>query len=194
MMKKILVLGANGSLAKVTTPILLENPEVVLTLFSRHPISMRYPKEDRIVSIQGDVMDLEALQSAIQGQDIIYANLAGNLEAMAKNIVKAMKTQGVKRIIWISSMGIYGETSEDHGAILFPYRASAKVIESSNLDYTIIRPAWFTDNAEIDYKLTRKGESFQGDKVSRRSIADLIYKLIQKPDYAIKESLGIAKV
>lgn len=194
MMKKILVLGANGSLAKVTIPILLENPEVALTLFSRHPISMHYPKEDRIVSIQGDVMDLKALQSAIQGQDIIYANLAGNLEAMAKNIVKAMKMQGVKRIIWISSMGIYGETGEDHGAILFPYRASAKVIESSDLDYTIIRPAWFTDNAEIDYKLTRKGESFQGDKVSRRSIADLIYKLIQKPDYAIKESLGIAKV
>ncbi len=91
-------------------------------------------------------------------------------------------------------MGIYGETGEDHGAILEPYRRSAQVVENSRLDYTIIRPAWFTDGHEIDYQLTRKGEPFQGRQVSKRSIAHLIAKLIERPEFSIRESLGIGRI
>ncbi len=36
-----------------------------------------------------------------------YCFLDGDLEAMAKNIVKAMKEAGVNRIIAISTIGIY---------------------------------------------------------------------------------------
>lgn len=139
-------------------------------------------------------MDLPQLESLMQGQDLVYANLAGNLEAMAENIVQAMNRTNVKRLIWISSMGIYGETGEDHGAILEPYRRSAQVVENSRLDYTIIRPAWFTDGHEIDYQLTCKGEPFQGRQVSKRSIAHLIAKLIERPEFSIRESLGIGRI
>lgn len=52
-------------------------------------------------------MDFNSIKNAITGQDIIYLNLAGNLEAMANNIMKAMHQTGVKRIIAISSNGIY---------------------------------------------------------------------------------------
>jgi hypothetical protein len=41
------------------------------------------------------------LKKAIAGQDIVYANLSGALEALAKNIVRAMKETGVKKIIFI---------------------------------------------------------------------------------------------
>ncbi|AZS49763.1 NAD-dependent epimerase/dehydratase family protein [Entomomonas moraniae] len=193
-MKNILVLGASGSLAKVVITVLLDNPEIKLTLFSRHITELIPLTHERVSVVKGDVMDLAQLEQAMQGQDIVYANLAGELELMAKNVVQAMAKQNIKRLIWISSMGIYDETETDHGSILDPYRLSAKVIEESKLDYTLIRPAWFTNGIEVDYKLTRKGEAFQGDQVSRRSIAALIDKLIQKPDCAIGESLGIAKV
>nr|WP_239374584.1 NAD(P)H-binding protein [Snodgrassella gandavensis] len=113
---------------------------------------------------------------------------------MAKNIVQAMHQQQLKRLIWISSMGIYSETATETDSILAPYRQSAKIIEDSDLNYTIIRPAWFTHDTEINYQLTHKGEAFQGQQVSRHSIADLINKLIQNPEYAVRESLGIAKV
>lgn len=60
------------------------------------------------------------------GQDVVYSNLAGNLEQMAKTIVDAMHATGLKRLIWISSMGIYDEVpGERHGSILNPYRKSA---------------------------------------------------------------------
>lgn len=193
-MKNILILGANGGLAQTVIPVLLENPELTLTLVSRNIRRLQTFANERVNVVQADVMDLPQLESLMQGQDVVYANLAGNLEAMAENIVQAMNRTNVKRLIWISSMGIYGETGEDHGAILEPYRRSAQVVENSRLDYTIIRPAWFTDDHEIDYQLTRKGEPFQGRQVSKRSIAHLIAKLIERPEFSIRESLGIGRI
>ena len=193
-MKNILILGANGGLAQTVIPVLLENPGLTLTLVSRNILRLQAFANERVNVVQADVMDLPQLESLMQGQDVVYANLAGNLEAMAENIVQAMNRANVKRLIWISSMGIYGETGEDHGAILEPYRRSAQVVENSRLDYTIIRPAWFTDGHEIDYQLTRKGEPFQGRQVSKRSIAHLIAKLIERPEFSIRESLGIGRI
>ena len=193
-MKNILILGANGGLAQTVIPVLLENPELTLTLVSRNIRRLQIFANERVNVVQADVMDLPQLESLMQGQDVVYTNLAGNLEAMAENIVQAMNRTNVKRLIWISSMGIYGETGEDHGAILEPYRRSAQVVENSRLDYTIIRPAWFTDGHEIDYQLTRKGEPFQGRQVSKRSIAHLIAKLIERPEFSIRESLGIGRI
>lgn len=193
-MKNILILGANGGLAQTVIPVLLENPELILTLVSRNIRRLQTFANERVNVVQADVMDLPQLESLMQGQDLVYANLAGNLEAMVENIVQAMNRTNVKRLIWISSMGIYGETGEDHGAILEPYRRSAQVVENSRLDYTIIRPAWFTDGHEIDYQLTRKGEPFQGRQVSKRSIAHLIAKLIERPEFSIRESLGIGRI
>ncbi|OFT04401.1 NAD-dependent dehydratase [Neisseria sp. HMSC31F04] len=193
-MKNILILGANGGLAQTVIPVLLETPELILTLVSRNIRRLQTFANERVNVVQADVMDLPQLESLMQGQDLVYANLAGNLEAMAENIVQAMNRTNVKRLIWISSMGIYGETGEDHGAILEPYRRSAQVVENSRLDYTIIRPAWFTDGHEIDYQLTRKGEPFQGRQVSKRSIAHLIAKLIERPEFSIRESLGIGRI
>lgn len=193
-MKNILILGANGGLAQTVIPVLLENPELKLTLVSRNIRCLQAFANERVNVVQADVMDLPQLESLMQGQDLVYANLAGNLEAMAENIVQAMNRTNAKRLIWISSMGIYGETGEDHGAILEPYRRSAQVVENSRLDYTIIRPAWFTDGHEIDYQLTRKGEPFQGRQVSKRSIAHLIAKLIERPEFSIRESLGIGRI
>ena len=193
-MKNILILGANGGLAQTVIPVLLENPELTLTLVSRNIRRLQTFANERVNVVQADVMDLPQLESLMQGQDVVYTNLAGNLEAMAENIVQAMNRTNVKRLIWISSMGIYGETGEDHGAILEPYRRSAQVVENSRLDYTIIRPAWFTDGHEIDYQLTRKGEPFQGRQVSKRSIAHLIAKLIERPEFSIRESLGIGRI
>lgn len=193
-MKNILILGANGGLAQTVIPVLLENPELTLTLVSRNIRRLQTFANERVNVVQADVMDLPQLESLMQGQDVVYANLAGNLEAMAENIVQAMNRTNVKRLIWISSMGIYGETGEYHGAILEPYRRSVQVVENSRLDYTIIRPAWFTDGHEIDYQLTRKGKPFQGRQVSKRSIAHLIAKLIERPEFSIRESLGIGRI
>lgn len=190
-MKQILILGASGSLATTVIPELLQDGNVQLTLFTRRPQSVAKFESERVKIVQGDVLDLASLQQAMQGVNTVYAGLAGNLKAMAENVVKAMNNAQVKRLVWISSMGIYGETGEDHGAILEPYRQSAAVIETSKLDYTIVRPGWFTNDSKVQYQLTHKGESFKGHSVSRKSIADFVAKILR--EYSeIRESVGIA--
>lgn len=193
-MNKILILGATGSLANVVIPVLLAETQAELTLFSRHTTNIQPLASERVRIVQGDVLDLPALTQAMQGQTAVFAALSGDLPKMANNIIQAMHSQSVKRLIFVSSMGIYGETGEDHGAILEPYRRSAAIIEQSDLAYTLLRPAWFTHSNEVDYHLTHKGEAFQGHSVSRRSIADLIAKLVNDPSLEIRQSVGIGKV
>ncbi|MEK5280001.1 MULTISPECIES: SDR family oxidoreductase [Paenibacillus] len=193
-MTKVLILGANGGIAGYAIDLFLKETDAELTLFLRNAGNLRKLDPYRTRVIEGDVMDLETLKKAMAGQDVVYANLAGNLEKMAKNIVEAMNASSVKRLIFINSMGIYDEVpGEKYGSILNPYRKSAQVIEASNLDYTILRPAWFTNKNEIDYETTQKGELFKGSEVSRKSVADLIVKLAVTPGLEVRSSLGVNK-
>lgn len=193
-MHKLLILGATGSLANVVIPVLLAETQAELTLFARHTTNIQLLASERVRIVQGDVLDLPALTQAMQGQTAVFASLSGDLPQMAHNIIQAMHSQSVKRLIFVSSMGIYGETGEDHGTIFDPYRHSTAIIEQSDLAYTLLRPAWFTNGTEVDYRLTHKGEAFQGRSVSRCSIADLIAKLVNDPSLEIRQSVGTGKV
>ncbi|MBK8152977.1 MAG: NAD(P)H-binding protein [Saprospiraceae bacterium] len=67
--------------------------------------------------------------------------------------------------------------------VLIPYRKKlADIIEASQLDYTILRPDWFTNDNEVDYALTQKGEPETGTAISRKSIATFISTIIEKPE------------
>lgn len=193
-MSNVLILGANGQIARHAIDLFLSETDAKLTLYLRNSARLRDMNSPRAEVIEGDVMDIDRLKEAMIGQDIVYANLAGNLEQMAKNIVKAMNATDVKRLLFISSMGIYDEVpGEKFGDVLYYYRKSAEVIEASDIDYTIIRPAWFTKTDEIDYETTQKGETFKGSIVSCKSVADLVVKLAESPELEIRRSLGINK-
>jgi uncharacterized protein YbjT (DUF2867 family) len=187
-MKKVLIIGAGGSLAKYVIEALKEIDNVELSLLARNKKSISNRENTTI--IEADVMDYVRLKNAVEGQDIVYVNLAGNLEAMTKNIVKAMQETGVKRIIAISSIGIYETPLKP---VLVPYRKLADVIESSGLDYTILRPDWFTNGNEIDYAITQKGTPEKGSAISRKSIAAFVATLVQNPELHKNENLGISK-
>ena len=73
-----------------------------------------------------------------------------------------MHEAGLKSLIFISSMGIYGEVpGEKYRSILDPYRDSAALIEKSDLEYTVLRPGWFTREPEGRCRITQKGEPFE---------------------------------
>lgn len=183
-MTNVLILGANGAIARVAIELFLKETDVQLTLYLRNSRRLKNIASNRVRVIEGDVLEIETLKEAMMGQDVVYANLAGNLEQMAKTIVEAMNATGVKRLIWISSMGIYDEVpGQRYSNILDSYRNSAEIIEVSDLDFTILRPGWFTNKDEIEYETTQKGEPFKGHDVSRKSVADLIVKLAEHQDW-----------
>src|SRR2546426_4820586 len=139
-MTNVLVLGANGQLARNTIPILLQNPEVTLTMYLRRDHRLKNPDPSRVTIVEGDVVDQRTLRTAMRGQDAVYANLTGPMAQQARAIIDAMHAEGLKRLIFISSMGIYGEVPGEHYRnVLDPYRDSAALIEQSDLDYTILR-------------------------------------------------------
>ena len=196
-MTKILILGSNGQIARVVTQLFLERTDVRLTLYLRNSSRLKLSgNDDRLRVLEGDVLDSKTLEAAMSGQDVVYANLDGELESQARCIVKTMQKVGIKRLIFITSMGIYDEIpGERHGSILDPYCKAAEIIEASELDYTLIRPAWLNNRSEIDYATTRKGEPFQNAsaQVSRKSVADLVVRLAMTPGLEIRSSLGVHK-
>lgn len=193
-MIRLLILGANGQLARNTTRILLRDTEARLTLYLRRAHRLPNPDPSRVAVVEGDVLEPKALAAAMKGQDVVYANLAGPMKEQAEHIVPAMHHAGVKRLIFVSSMGIYGEVpGGPYRSVLDPYRDSAAVIEASDLDYTIVRPGWFTHDDEVRYQLTQKGEAFRGHDVSLNSLSDLIVKLALTPELEVRRSLGVSR-
>jgi uncharacterized protein YbjT (DUF2867 family) len=193
MTTNVLILGANGQLARNTTPFFLKHDDVHLTLYLRRSSRLKNPDPARVRVVDGDVVDRAQLEEAMRGQDVVYANLAGHMARQAHATVDAMHAAGVKRLIFISSMGIYGEVpGERYRSVLDPYRDSAAVVEASDLDYTVVRPGWFTKDPKIGYRLTQKGQPFKGHDVSLNSLSDLIVKLALDPGMEVRHSIGVS--
>ncbi|WP_319566927.1 NAD(P)H-binding protein [Cohaesibacter marisflavi] len=196
-MTKILILGAAGQIARVTTALFLETTNLELVLFARNARRLDgLANNDRVIIIDGDVMDGVKLEAAMAGVDVVYAHLSGNMAAQARTIITAMHNAKVRRLIFVSSMGIYDEVpGQRYSSVLDPYRDSALALEASNLDYTIIRPEWLNNRDQIAYGTTVKGEPFKNPEayVSRKSVGDLIVKCATVPGFGIGESFGVHK-
>jgi uncharacterized protein YbjT (DUF2867 family) len=189
-MKNVIILGASGNIARHVIDILVKKDDINITLFLRNKSRLRNTDISGCRIIEGNVLDFNQLKDSLTGQDIVYANLAGDLEAMAKNIVNVMDEKEVKKLIFICSIGIYDSPLKP---VLKPHRKAADVIEASDLEYTILRPTWYIDADEVDYEITRKGEAEKGSVISKRSLATLITKIIESPENYIRENLGVNK-
>ncbi|MFV0378903.1 MAG: SDR family oxidoreductase [Mangrovibacterium sp.] len=200
-MNKVLILGASGAIAQHTIEKLQKDGNVELTLFARNSKSIKQFANAQTKIVEGDVLNENDLNEAVKGQNIIYANLAGSVDKMAEAIVKAMDKNNVKRLIFVTSLGIYDEVPGKFGewnnrmigSALKTYRKAADVIEASDLDYTVVRPAWLQDDDEVDYETTQKSEPFKGTEVSRKAVGSYIADIIEHPEKDSKASVGLNK-
>lgn len=200
-MTRVLILGANGAVSKAAINSFLENTSYTLRLFLRDANRLPDFASDRIRVREGDATNFDDVNSAMDDVDIVIASLSGDLDREATTIVKAMQTNDVKRLIFVTSLGIYNEVPGEFGEWvqqqigdrLPVYKEAADIIENSGLDYTIFRPAWLTHTNEIDYEITQKNESFKGTEVSRKSVAAVAVKIAKDPSLYLKENIGINK-
>lgn len=208
-MTTIAVLGANGRIARIAEDMLFAHDDIELTLFihTEDELGADIKDNPRVTVVKGDAKNPDDVLNAINGADEVYANLAATQDSsadiipMAKAVVDMMDKAGIKRLVWISSLGIYNEVPGEFGAwnanilgdYLVNYRKAVDVIEASDLDYTIIRPAWLTDKDEVDFEITEKGELFRGTEVSRKSVASEVVELLLDPDKEVRASIGLDK-
>ncbi|MDK8640769.1 SDR family oxidoreductase [Niallia taxi] len=201
-MKKVLILGENGQIARLVSEMLLKEENVQVTHYLRNSRRLEISDSSREQIVEGNVLDVKMLTKAMKDQDVVYSNIGSpNIANKTKSIVEAMEAAGVNRGIFISALGIYDEVPGKFGewnkkmcgSSLPDFRRAANIIESSSLGYTILRGAWFTNKNEVDYELTQKNELFKGTEISRKSLASLVVKLTLSPELEVRRSIGVSK-
>ena len=133
---------------------------IYLTIILRDANRLPDFASDRIRVREGDATNLDDVSRALEDVDIVFASLSGELDKEAETIVKAMEDKEVKRLIFVTALGIYDEVPGEFGQWiktqigdqLSTYRKAADIIEASNLDYTIFRPAWLTEKMRLIMK------------------------------------------
>ncbi|MBJ6745470.1 NAD(P)H-binding protein [Streptococcus sp. 121] len=202
-MMKFAMIGASSRIGLEAIDLILSETDWDLNLFLRNQEKLSHVTlpSDRVHIFEGSADSVEDLVPALEGVEFVFASLAGDMEAHANALVTAMKEAGVARMSFVTTLGILDEVPGDFGAwnnqaigaYLPPYQAAAEIIEASDLDYTIFRPAWLTNQAEVDYEVTLRDEPFKGTEISRRSVAAAALDLAKNPEKYSRQNIGLNK-
>lgn len=202
-MKKMLILGANGQISKILIKRLIkEQLNVELTLYLKNSSRLKEMESDKINIIEGDVEAHTTLKKAMEGQDLVFVGFVDHHSdnVYTKNIIKAMIETNVNRVIVSNVLGIYDEVlgefgrwnKEMIGSGLPSAIESDRLYEKSGLNYTTLRLPWLNDRNEINYTLTLKNENYVGVSGSRKSMVDVILRIVKDNDFLSNQSVGIA--
>jgi putative NADH-flavin reductase len=154
---QVVVFGASGGTGRELVKQALGHGHSVRA-FVRNPDRLKIVHH-RLEVVQGDVLDNKAVGAAIAGQDAVLSALGTTerkpntiLSDGVKNILGGMKKQKVKRLIYVSSLGV-GDTKGQLGPIynwillpgllknVFADKETAEeLIRATKLDWTIVRP------------------------------------------------------
>jgi putative NADH-flavin reductase len=155
---KILVFGASRGLGLQVVEQALQAGHTV-TAFVRDPSTFMIHHPNLSV-FQGDSMNMAQVAKAIEGQDAVVSALGpvrppvpGMMQISAKNIVEGMNKHGVKRLISTTGAGVRQPEDQPKSTdyvisfllnlliknIVLDSAANVKVIQDSDLDWTIAR-------------------------------------------------------
>lgn len=196
-MKNMIIIGATGTVGSQVRGVLNRKQDIQLTLVSRH-LSDNYLKaNEKVVSC--DATNVNELAKVMANQDAVFVAVSGQLDKIAQNVVESMKNHQVERLVFITSMGIYNEIPSLVGSgnlnsnpFLKSYRRAADIVESSGLNYTLIRPGWF-DNGTDDYEISLKGEPFKGHDISIKALGQLSAELLEQNELYSRQSIGVSR-
>ncbi len=200
-MTRLLIIGAGGQIARHVIESLAGSDSIALKLLLRDVRKLRCAVPSNARVVEADVMDETALGEAMAGQDLVYVNTAGEIDAQVARIIDAMRAAAVARINLVNSLGIHDEVPgafgrwnrREIGAYLGPYKRAADLLVASGLDYTNLRAAWLTDEDEVGFEITQRSEPFRGTEVSRKSVAALVRDIVLEPKRHSMADTGVSK-
>ena len=193
---KIIIFGSTGTIGKHLVEQSLEKGYEV-TAFSRNKESLSQFSHPNLKKIEGDVFNVNDCQHAINGQDVVIIVLGSGKNRKSivrsegtKNIIAAMKMSGVRRLICQSTLGV-GESKGNLNffwkyimfgwflkQVFLDHELQEEYVRNSELDWTIVRPAAFTDGEKTGiykhgFNATDKSLKL---KIARADVADFILK------------------
>ncbi|MEO0897980.1 MAG: SDR family oxidoreductase [Bacteroidota bacterium] len=198
---KVIVFGATGTVGKEIVQQALEQGHQV-TAFLRSPEKMEDIQHSRLQTFQGDVFDEAQVAEAIKGQDIVMVSLGSGRSRKSivrskgtEHIIQAMKKEGVKRLICQTTLG-NGDSRANLDffwkyimfgwflkQVYLDHELQEELVRKSGLDWTIVRPAAFTDGERTGAYQSGFGPHVEGLtlKISRKDVADFMLKQIGNP-------------
>ncbi|OZG50342.1 NAD(P)H-binding protein [Bombiscardovia coagulans] len=202
----LLILAANGQIARLVEDGILQDDSlrsVHLTLGLREPQRLSTLSDNpRVTLIDVDIEDATSVQQAMVGQDMVFVAVVDHDQdnAMTTNVIKAMRSNQVNRVVFTNILGLYDEVPGEFGAwnkkqVAWGLPAainSDRLLNESGLDYTTLRLPWLNDRDEVKYQVTTRYEPYLGVSVSRKSVADLVIRMVKDPDLYSKDSIGLA--
>lgn len=203
---KICVFGATGATGQWVTKMLLDKGYHV-TVYVRNLNKMDMT-HDKLQIVQGDIHNVSKISETLKGQEAVISCLGSSttkksseLKDMAKSISKAMEASGVKRIIYMATAGIENEFKGVFkllirimlGNVIDDHRDAAKVYQSGNYNYTIVRPVQLSNEEPTGiYKESFEGLPKSKKAVSRSNVAMFILKALEDRAYD-RTSVGLTE-
>ena len=197
-MKKVVIFGAAGLTGKYITRKMISDSDIELSVFVRKPEKLADIDMTGVNIIKGDALNFEDVKKAMDGQDIMLCSLDGDILTMAKNIVSALKETSVRRIVWITGMGIHHEITGARGIMLNMYAKkrpeyieAADLIAGTDAVTTLLRCPGIVDGTGETYNLTKESEQPLHRDVDRSAIAQCMADIVRDETMGANDSLGI---
>lgn len=195
---KLLIFGASGKTGTAVIREALEKGHEV-TAFVRNPSRLTV-KNKNLAVFTGNVLNPEDVANAVKGHDAVisvlgYSNNAPHTICSdgINNIIAAMKKHKIKRLIAQSSYG----NDRDHDTTLYAKfiriylkdrqkdkQKMEKIIEQSNLSWTIVKPVIITSKPKSGrYKTGAHIKPPFIPTISQADIADFMLKELEQNKY-----------
>ena len=184
----IVVFGSTGKTGLELVKQALEQGHTVRA-FARTPAKMTL-EDSRLEVFQGDVLNPDEVEAAVQGQDAVVCALGGGpvrhttlRSEGTRHIISAMKAQGVQRLVVVTSMGtneswqqlrtvgklffrlFLKDVIKDHGK-------QEDRVRESGLAWTILRPSRLTDDPRTGVYTASTDLSVKAGRIARADVAD----------------------
>ena len=154
----ITITGANGFVAKNLRNFLSKNHIKVIaiarkTFQKHHTETVVYSKTLLEKGLQNKLRNCDALVHLIGiGKQSSRYNFEDNVD-LTKNMIKTCKKSGIKKIVYISGLGVTKNSRSDY--FISKYKAEQEII-NSGLDYTIFRPSYIVGKKDYLSKFILK--------------------------------------
>lgn len=164
--KNVIVFGATGTTGSAVVERALELGYAV-TAFVRNPDKVT-TKHPNLTISQGDVMDLDSVERAIQGHDAVLSSLGAGLKGTirsegTRNIIRAMEKANVRRFISQSSLGV-GDSRNNLNAY-WKYAMFGMLLRRAYADHGLQEQ--FIKESTLDWTIVRPGALKEGERTSK---------------------------
>lgn len=193
--KQVAVFGATGRTGRRIVELAVERGNRVSALV--RSASRLGDLASRVEVVEGDVLDAAAVDRAVQGADAVLSALGHvkgsphDLETAAiEKIIASMRKNDVRRLIVLSS-SVVGDPADKpttgqslaswlvrtfRGEVYKDSLEKARVVQGSDLDWTIVRASILTDGPSTANSRVGLMNAGTGVRVSRGDVAEFMLR------------------